>query len=76
MLWIGVFEEALWSWRDDGQIYQFPRTTTGDISYGNVEGVAWLTPGRIVTVSDRRKVNQSEHFAKTDQSIHIFDLPS
>jgi hypothetical protein len=78
MLWTGVFEEAKWSWRDDGQTFQFPRTTSGEISYGNVEGVAWLKPipNRVVTVSDRRKDDQPEHLAKTDQSIHIFDLPS
>jgi len=76
MLWIGVFEEAGWSWRDVGETYQFPRTTEGQISYGNVEGVAWLTPSRFVTVSDRRKKDHPERFADKDQSIHVFDLPT
>jgi hypothetical protein len=75
MLWIGVFEEAAWSWCDDGRTYQFPRTTDGDIAYGNVEGVAWITRSRLVTVSDRRKEDQPERFADKDQSIHVFDLP-
>ena len=75
-LWVGVFEEAAWSWCDDGQIYQFPRTADGDKHYGNVEGAAWITPSRLVTVSDRRKKDQDERFAEKDQSIHIFDLPS
>jgi hypothetical protein len=57
MLWIGMFEEATWDWRDEGQLYEFPRTMEGDIQYGNIEGVSWITPRRIVTVSDRRKID-------------------
>jgi hypothetical protein len=76
MLWIGQFHETDWAWRDEGRLYAFPRTETGAILYGNVEGVAWISPTRIVTVSDRRK---SEHrgteMEEKDQSIHIFDLP-
>jgi hypothetical protein len=40
-----------------------------DISYENVEGVAWLTRTRQVTVSDRHKKDQPEHFSNKDQSI-------
>ena len=76
MLWIGVFEEAAWSWCDDGRTYQFPRTTDGEIAYGNIEGVAWMTRSRFVTVSDRRKDDQPDHFADKDQSVQVFDLPS
>ena len=75
MLWIGVFEEAAWSWRDEGQIYQFPRRADGEIDYGHIEGVAWITPSRLVAVSDRRKEDESEHLADKDQSVHVFDLP-
>lgn len=75
MLWIGMFEESTWDWRDEGRIYEFPRTPAGEIRYGNIEGVSWITPRRIVTVSDRRKNDQPEHFADTDQSIHVFDIP-
>jgi hypothetical protein len=75
-LWVGVFEEAAWSWHDSGQTYQFPRTADNRKLYGNVEGAAWITPSRLVTVSDRRKEDQNERFAYTDQSVDIFDLPS
>jgi hypothetical protein len=75
MLWIGVFEESAWSWRDDGRLFQFPRATDGAIKYGNIEGVAWITPNRLVTVSDRRKKNAPDRIAGKDQSIHVFELP-
>ena len=75
MLWIGMFEEATWDWRDEGQLYEFPRTSDGEIQYGNIEGVSWISPRRIVTVSDRRKTDQPKQFADKDQSIHVFDIP-
>jgi hypothetical protein len=78
MLWVGQFDEAGWTWRDAGQLYEFPRSDDGTLRYGNIEGVAWITPTRIVTVSDRRKKkNQPERgLSEKDQSIHIFDIPS
>ena len=75
MLWIGTFDKSTWNWRDEGQLYEFPRTPDGEIQYGNVEGVSWITPSRIVIVSDRRKSDQPKHFADKDQSIHVFDIP-
>jgi hypothetical protein len=75
MLWVGVFERSKWDWRDEGQTYKFPRTADGEIMYGNVEGVSWVSPKRIVTVSDRRKSDQPKRFKEKDQSIHVFDLP-
>lgn len=74
MLWIGVFEEDTWGWRDDGAVYKFPHAG-GRKVYGNVEGVAWITRERIVAVSDRRKDDQPKRFADKHQSIHIFDVP-
>jgi hypothetical protein len=78
MLWVGEFDEAEWSWRDEGHLYEFPRFNDGAIQYGNIEGVAWLTPKRIVTVSDRRKKEEQSHkrLSEKDQSVHIFDIPS
>jgi hypothetical protein len=78
MLWVGQFDEAGWAWRDAGQLYEFPRSDDGTIRYGNIEGVAWITRTRVVTVSDRRKKkNQPEKgLAEKDQSIHVFDIPS
>lgn len=76
MLWIGQFED--WTWRDAGQLYEFPRFEDGSIQYGNIEGVAWITPTRTVTVSDRRKKScQPEKvLTEKDQSVHIFDIPT
>jgi hypothetical protein len=74
MLWVGTLDEAHWSWRDDGTLYEFPRSGDGAVLYGNIEGVGWITPTQIVTVSDRRKKKEQpdEALAEKDQSIHIF----
>ena len=76
MLWVGEFDEASWNWRDAGQLYEFPKSEDGTIRYGNIEGVAWISPTRIVTVSDRRKKSSQpdKKLAEKDQSIHIFDI--
>jgi hypothetical protein len=78
MLWVGQFDEAGWEWRDAGQLYEFPRSDQGMIRYGNIEGVGWINPTRIVTVSDRRKKkNQPDkRLSEKDQSVHVFDIPS
>jgi len=76
MLWVGRFQEQSWDWCDDGHSYSFPRADDGEIHYGNVEGVSWITQNRIVAVSDRKKAAQPERVAEKDQSIHIFDIPS
>jgi hypothetical protein len=51
-------------------LYRFPNK-----SYGNVEGIAWLTKDTLVAVSDRAKSDQPGRCAKKDQSIHIFRVP-
>ena len=77
MLWVGEFDEVDWTWRNSGQLYQFPRFDDDSIQYGNIEGVAWITPTRIVTVSDRRKKSDQpdKRLADKDQSIQVFDIP-
>jgi hypothetical protein len=77
MLWVGQFDEGEWDWKDDGRLYEFPRATDGSIRYGNIEGVAWISPTRVVTVSDRRKKSEQPDklLAEKDQSVHLFDLP-
>jgi hypothetical protein len=78
MLWVGHFDESAWIWRDDGQLYELPRSDDGSIHYGNIEGVAWIGPTRVVTVSDRRKTQDQpdERLSEKDQSIHIFEIPT
>lgn len=77
MLWVGQFDESGWVWCDAGQLYEFPRSPSGAIRYGNIEGVAWINQTRIVTVSDRRKKKDQpdEELSEKDQSVHIFDVP-
>lgn len=57
--------------RGSGAIYRFPNK-----SYGNVEGIAWLTRETLVAVSDRKKAQQPARCAEKDQSIHIFRIPA
>jgi hypothetical protein len=78
MLWVGRFDEAGWAWRDEGQLYEFPRSDDGTLRYGNIEGVSWITRTRVVAVSDRRKKKDQpdKGLSEKDQSIHIFDIPS
>lgn len=52
-------------------VYRFPTK-----SYGNVEGIAWLTPDTLVAVSDRRSRDQPDRFKEKDQSIHMFRIPA
>lgn len=54
-----------------GALYRFPNK-----SYGNVEGIAWLTPDTLVAVSDRAKSDQPARCAAKDQSIHVFRIPA
>jgi len=51
-------------------VYRFPSK-----SYGNVEGIAWLSRNTLVAVSDRKNKRQPDRFAEKDQSIHLFRIP-
>ena len=53
-----------------GTVYRLPNK-----SYGNIEGIAWLSPNTLVAVSDRKKKGQPECCSEKDQSIHIFRIP-
>jgi hypothetical protein len=78
LLWVGQFDDAEWSCRDAGQLFEFPRFDDGSIRYGNIEGVGWITPTRIVAVSDKSKtsIEADNALSGKDQSIHIFDIPT
>jgi hypothetical protein len=54
-----------------GALYRFPSK-----SYGNIEGIAWLSPDTLVAVSDRAKAQQPARCAGKDQSIHVFRIPA
>jgi hypothetical protein len=70
-LWVArVDEEARTLVPGSEAVYRFPKK-----SYGNVEGIAWLSPDTLVAVSDRKKAEQPERCVKKDQSIHIFRIP-
>jgi len=71
-VWVARIDEKSRSVvRESGEIYRFPSK-----NYGNVEGIAWLTPDTIVAVSDRRSADQPDRFAKKDQSLHVFRIPA
>jgi hypothetical protein len=56
---------------DSGTVYRFPTK-----SYGNVEGIAWLSSDTLLAVSDRKKKHQPARCAQKDQSIHVFRIPA
>ncbi len=76
-LWIGTFHKSKWKFTDDGQMYTFPKNAAGKTIYCNVEGVSWMTPTKLVFVSDQRKPGRQPICCnEKDQSIHIFRLPA
>jgi hypothetical protein len=75
-LWIGRLRPATWTIAGHGRIYDLPRTKKGKKLYGTVEGISWLSPRTLVAVSDFRKKRHPKRYARTDQSIHIFSIPS
>ena len=70
-LWVArVDEEAHALVPGSDAVYRFPSK-----SYGNVEGIAWLSRDTLVAVSDRKKQQQPARCAEKDQSIHLFRIP-
>jgi hypothetical protein len=74
-LWIGRLRRGDWSIHGAGRIYSFPRTKKDNPRYCTLEGLSWLSNTRFVLVSDLSKSTYRKGCRKTDQSIHIFDLP-
>jgi len=71
-VWIAEIDQKARLLVDGSQaVYRFPKK-----SYGNVEGIAWLSEDTLVCVSDKKKKRQPEKCAEKDQSIHIFRIPS
>jgi uncharacterized protein YjiK len=70
-LWVAqVDEKARAVVPGSDAVYRFPSK-----SYGNVEGIAWLSRDILVAVSDRKKRQQPARCAEKDQSIHLFRIP-
>jgi len=70
-LWVArVDEKARAIVPGSSAVYRFPSK-----SYGNVEGIAWLTRDTLVAVSDRTKSTQPKRCDEKDQSIHVFRIP-
>ena len=71
-LWVAqVDEKARAVVPGSDAVYRFPSK-----SYGNVEGIAWLSRDTLVAVSDRKKRQQPARCAEKDQSIHLFRIPA
>lgn len=54
-----------------GRLYRFPGK-----HYRNIEGIDWLSDDTLIAVSDRMKQGQPAKCGRTDQSIHVFRIPS
>jgi hypothetical protein len=71
-VWVArIDEDARAVMAGSGKVYRFP-----DKSYGNVEGIAWLSPDTLVAVSDQKTKAQPARCAEKDQSIHVFRIPA
>jgi hypothetical protein len=52
-VWVGRLRPDRWQIADAGTTYAFPRSPSGDVLYGCVEGISWLSGHRLAVVSDR-----------------------
>jgi hypothetical protein len=75
-LWVGRLAPHAWEVRDGGTTYLFPRDARGRRRYATVEGVAWLDSRTVAVVSDRADDRSPRRERATDQSVHVFALPS
>lgn len=72
-LWLGTLTTSPWALSGAGTFYAFPRSDAGEIRYCSVEGVTFLGPSLIATVSD--KSDGSKPCTDEEESIHIFQMP-
>ena len=75
-IWVGKLRRENWTIAGEGRTYELPRTPKGKRVYCTVEGIDWLTPTTFVMVSDLRKKGYPDRCSRTDQSIHVFRVPS
>jgi hypothetical protein len=81
-LWVGELSETKWEFISDGESFRFPFGNKegevekgAEIIYCNLEGISYLSPHRIVVVSDKMKEDQDKWCKYKEEMIHIFDLP-
>jgi hypothetical protein len=71
-LWVAQIDEKAHAVVPKSEaVYRFP-----GMSYGNVEGIAWLDADTLVAVSDRKKKGQPDCCSDKDQSIHLLRIPA
>jgi len=70
-VWIGKLSRSGWKVKGKGVLYRLPRPGKVKI-YESLEGVSWVTPRRLVLVSDGAR--SRDGLAKSE-SIHLVDLP-
>ena len=71
-LWVGRLDPKTRTLiRGSGAVYRFPGR-----NYCNIEGIDWLSDDTLIAVSDRRQKDQPARCERTDQSIHVFRIPS
>jgi hypothetical protein len=68
-LWVGSLEGG-----DPGQVYRLPRQPNGELRYGRIEGVTWLSESRLAMVSDQERPRDRGK-GRVEQAIHVFELP-
>jgi hypothetical protein len=77
LLWLGTFKDRQGEFIDAGRIYRFPGRRKHKAAYCNIEGIAWLGPDLLLTVSDKRKSGkQAKSCKRKDQSLHLFRIPT
>lgn len=72
-LWIGRLGTSPWALGGASTFYSFPRNDAGEVRYCSIEGVAFLGPRLVATVSD--KSDGSAPCSDEEESIHVFQLP-
>ncbi len=73
-LWVGRLDPNKWQISGAGRIYVFPKSTSGEKTYCNVEGVSWIDDTTIVVVSDAKKDDDPRSCKNKEQSIHVFEI--
>jgi hypothetical protein len=73
-MWIGRLRRRDWTITGRGSIYQFPTTRKGKVRYCTLEGLSWLSPDKLVAVSDCCGTKGPDRCKRSDQSIHVFQL--